>query len=143
MRANLAALCLSILVGATVCSAQTAPQAAVPSAQQADFSYVYCSGFLSDPKIPEDIRVISGEQSNYKLAFSHGDYIYINRGADKGVKIGDRFTMVRPDTDPANEWFRGQTRLLKVYGHVVQGCGSSPCGERAAQGFDCGSGLFL
>jgi hypothetical protein len=123
MRANLAALSLSILIGATVCSAQTAPEAAVPSAKQADFSYVYCSGFLSDPKLPDDIRVISGEQSDYKIAFWHGDYIYINRGADKGVKVGDRFAVVRPDTDLANEWFNGQTKLLKSMGTLYKDTG--------------------
>jgi hypothetical protein len=122
MRANLAALSFAILAGATVCSAQTAPQA-VPSAKQPDASYVYCSGFLSDPKIPNDIRVISGEQSDYKLAFYHGDYIYINRGADKGVQVGDRFTVVRPSTDPANEWFNGQNRLLRAMGTLYKDTG--------------------
>ena len=123
MRANLAALCLSILAGATVCSAQSAPPSNVPSAKQADVSYVYCSGFISDPKIPEDIRVISGEQADYKIAFWHGDYIYINHGEDKGVKIGDRFTIVRQDTDPANEWFKGQPKLLKALGTLYKDAG--------------------
>jgi hypothetical protein len=123
MRANLAALSLSILAGAAVCSAQTAPQAAVPSARQADISYVYCSGFLSDPKIPDDIRVISGEQSDYKIAFDQGEYLHINRGEDKGVKIGDRFTVVRPSSDPANEWFYGQTKLLKAMGTLYRDAG--------------------
>jgi hypothetical protein len=107
MRANLAALCLSIFAAASVTSAQTAPQS--PSTgKTVDYSYVYCSGFASDPKIPDDIRVISGEQSNYKISWDEGEYIYINRGADKGVKVGDRFAIVRPDHDEANEWFYGQ-----------------------------------
>jgi len=123
MRANLAALCLSILIGATVCSAQSAPQPNVPSAKQADVSYVYCSGFFSDPKIPDDIRVISGEQSDYKIAFAHGDYVFVNRGEDKGVKVGDRFSIVRPDTDPANEWFTGQPKLMKAMGTLYRDAG--------------------
>jgi hypothetical protein len=122
MRAKLAALCLSILAGATVCSAQTAPEAAVP-ATRPDTSYVYCSGFLSDPKIPDDIRVISGEQSNYKIVFARGDYVYINRGEDKGVKIGDRFAVVRQSSDPANEWFYGQTKLMKAMGTLYLDAG--------------------
>jgi hypothetical protein len=122
MRANLAALSFAILASATVFSAQTAPQG-VPSAKQPDPSYVYCSGFLSDPKLPNDIRVISGEQSDYKLAFYHGDYVYINRGADKGVQVGDRFTVVRPEKDPANEWFNGQNRLLRAMGTLYKDTG--------------------
>jgi hypothetical protein len=122
MRANLAALCLSFVAGATVCSAQT-PSTGQPSAQQPDYSYVYCSGFFSDPKVPSDIRIISGEQADYKIAFSHGDYVYINRGADKGVKIGDRFSVVRPDTDSANEWFKEQYKLMKGMGTLYKDTG--------------------
>jgi hypothetical protein len=123
MRAKLAALCVSILSGAVVCSAQTAPQAAPVSARQADMSSVYCSGFLSDPKVPDDIRIVSGEQSSYKLVYGHRDYVYLNRGEDKGVKIGDRFTIVRPDTDTANEWFYGQPKLLKQMGTLYKDAG--------------------
>src|SRR5580692_5546569 len=102
MRARLAAFCVSILASAGVCAAQ-APAGTPSQTGQVDYSKVYCSGFLSDPKVPDDIRVISGEQSNYKIVFSRGDYVYINRGEDKGVKIGDRFAVVRPSSDPANQ----------------------------------------
>jgi hypothetical protein len=123
MRAKLAALCVSILSSAVVCSGQTAPEAAPRPTGQVDYSSVYCSGFMSDPKVPDDIRVISGEQSNYKLTFAHGDYVYINRGEDRGVKIGDRFAVVRPETDIANEWFYGQPKMLKEMGTLYKDAG--------------------
>src|SRR5258708_6497195 len=123
MRAKLAALCVSVLSSAVVCSAQTAPEATPGTTGQPDYSSVYCSGFMSDPKVPDEIRVISGEQSSYKLTFSRGDYVYINRGEDKGVKIGDRFAVVRPDTDTANQWFYGQYKLLKEMGTVYRDAG--------------------
>ena len=122
MRANLAALSLLVLGGAAVCSAQTAPETA-PQNKQADYTYVYCSGFLSDQKVPDDIRVISGEQSSYKVAWVDGEYVYINRGADKGVKVGDRFSVVRTEHDEANEWFRGQYKLQKEMGTLYQDVG--------------------
>ncbi len=123
MRAKLAALCVSILTSTVVCSAQTAPETPPPPTRQADYSSVYCSGFVSDTRVPGDIRVISGEQSSYKIVFARGDYVYLNHGADKGTKIGDLFTMVRPDTDPANEWFYGQTKLLKSMGTLYRDTG--------------------
>jgi hypothetical protein len=123
MRANLAALSLAILGGTTVCSAQYAPETNVPSVKQADISYVYCSGFVSDPKIPDDIRIISGEQSDYKITYARGDNVFINRGEDKGVKIGDRFTIARPYKDPANEWFIGQSKLFKSMGTLYRDAG--------------------
>jgi hypothetical protein len=123
MRAKLAALCVSILSSAVICSAQTAPETTPRPTGLADYSSVYCSGFVSEPKVPEDIRVVSGEESAYKVTFARGDYVYLNRGEDKGVKIGDRFIIVRQETDPANEWFYGQTKLFKEMGAVYKDTG--------------------
>jgi len=114
MRARLAALSLVVLLGAAVSSAQNSPQAA-PA--QADFTAVNCSGFVTDQKVPDGIRHISGEQSNYKITFARGDRVFINRGQDKGVRVGDRFSVVRPDADAVEvQWFKWQTKLMKAMG---------------------------
>ena len=116
MRARIAALSLSVFLGAAVSMAQGAPQAA-PVIPQPDYSTVSCSGFYTDQKVPDDIRLISGEQSNYKMTFAGGDYVYINRGQDKGVRVGDRFTVVRPETDRKDvAWFKWQAKLTRVMG---------------------------
>jgi hypothetical protein len=121
MRAKLAAFCVSILASAGVCAAQ-APAGTNPNGQP-DYSKVYCSGFVSDPKVPDDIRVISGEQSNYKIIFSRGDYVYMNRGQQQGVKVGDVYSIVRPDHDPTNEWFYGQDKATKRMGVLYRDLG--------------------
>jgi hypothetical protein len=111
MRAKFAALCVSALVGAGICSAQAA------SPGQADYSAVYCSGFVTDQKVPDAARLVSGEQSNYKVTFARGDYVYINRGQDKGVRVGDRYSVVRPEVDPSQvPWFKWQAKLMKAMG---------------------------
>lgn len=116
MRARLGVLSLFVFSGAVVISAQNAPHAATVMLQT-DYSAVNCSGFVADQKVPEGIQLISGEQSNYKLTFGTGDYVYINRGQDKGVRVGDRFSVVRPDHDPADvPWFKWQSKLLKAMG---------------------------
>jgi hypothetical protein len=112
MRAKLAALCTIVFAGAGICSAQTSVVA-----PQATFSAIYCSGFVTDEKVPDATRLISGEQSNDKLTFARGDYVYINRGMDKGVRVGDRYSVVRPESDPLKvEWFKWQDKLLKAMG---------------------------
>jgi hypothetical protein len=121
MRAKLAAFCVSILVSAGVCAAQT-PTGTIPNGQ-VDYSKVYCSGFVSDPKVPDDIRVISGEQSNLKIIFSRGDFVYMNRGQQQGVKLGDVYSIVRPDKDGANEWFYGQAKVTKRMGALYRDLG--------------------
>lgn len=118
MRARIAVLSLSVFLGATVSSAQNAPQAA-PALQQVDYSSVNCSGFVTDQKLPDETRIVSGEQSNYKITWSRGDYVHINRGMDKGVRVGDRFSVVRPDKDPTDvPWFKWQAKLLKAMGQL-------------------------
>lgn len=125
MRAYLAALSLSLFAGATFCSAQGIPDNAAPmSSAQPGFEAVYCSGMVSDVKVPGDTFLISGEQSNYKVTFARGDYVYINRGQDKGVKVGDRFMVMREDADPAKaEWFKGEFKLLKAMGTLYTDAG--------------------
>ena len=116
MRARIAVLSLSVFLGGAVSSAQNAPQA-TPAVPQIDFSTVNCSGFVADQHVPDEIRIVSGEQSNYKISFTRGDYVHINRGQDKGVRVGDRFSVVRPDKDPTDvPWFKWQAKLLKAMG---------------------------
>lgn len=122
MRARIAVLSLSVLLGAAASSAQNAAPA--PSIQQVDYSMVNCAGFVTDQKVPDEIRVISGEQSNYKITFMRGDYVHINRGMDKGVRVGDRFSVVRPDKDPTDvPWFKWQAKLLKAMGQLYLDAG--------------------
>jgi hypothetical protein len=114
MRARLAALSLFVFVGAGICSAQTAPP-------QASYSTVYCSGFISDQRVPDATRLVSGEESNVKVLFGRGDYVIINRGQDKGVRVGDRYSVVRAETDALQvNWFKWQAKLMKAMGiHYV------------------------
>ena len=98
MRAKFAVLSLSIFAGAVVCSGQTAPDMA-PIVGQAPYSGVYCSGFIRDNKVSEETRIVSTEQSSYKIVFSQGDLVIVNQGEDKGVRVGDRFMVVRPDVE--------------------------------------------
>jgi len=114
MRARLVALSLVVLASAAVSSAQNSPQA---GPVQTDFTAVNCSGFVTDQKVPDGIRLISGEQSNYKITFARGDRVYINRGQDKGVRVGDRFSVVRPHADFIDvQWFKWQSKLMKAMG---------------------------
>lgn len=116
MRANMAVLCVSFFLGSVICSAQNAPQAALTPSQP-DASSVYCSGFVTDQKVPDEMRLVSGEQSNYKVVFARGDYVHINRGTSQGVKEGDRFMVVRPQGDPLEvPWFKWQSKLMKAMG---------------------------
>ncbi len=66
-------------------------------------SDLYCTGVATDQPVPADTYVISGENSTYKNTFQQGDHVYINRGADQGVKVGDLFEVMRPVSDPMED----------------------------------------
>jgi len=104
------------MMGVAVSSAQE-PRTTLHVPTAPDYNTINCSGFVRDQRVSEDYRLISGEQSNYKLTFTSGDYVYINRGQDKGVRVGDRFSVVRPD-DYAGDapWFKWQEKLMKAMG---------------------------
>ena len=85
MRAIAAGISLGmVLVGATARSqnnAQNPPVSttqAVPTASSPDYSAIYCSNFVSSENIGDDLRLISGEQSNSKIVFSTRDLVYVS-----------------------------------------------------------------
>jgi hypothetical protein len=134
MRLTLAGLSVSMVFGVALCAApyccaqdQAAAQEG-PAYQESsaatrngpDYTSVNCSSFVSD-NVPREMRLISGENSVYKIAFTQGDSVFINRGSDKGVHVGDRFTVLRPTSDPSEvTWFKDQHKLMKAMGQMYQ-----------------------
>ena len=70
---------------------------------------VYCSGVVTTEAVPRDTFIITGEESNTNIIFSDHDYVFINKGSSKGVKVGDEFSVIRPVEDPDKfEWTKWQ-----------------------------------
>jgi hypothetical protein len=78
---------------------------------------IYCSGVITDQAMPSESYVISGENSRYKTTFGPGDEIFINRGGENGVKVGDQFEVIRAISDPSGTvWFKYQPMLSRAMG---------------------------
>jgi len=80
---------------------------------------LYCAGTVTTEAVPHDAYVITGEESNHRITFDEGDYVYINKGSDQGVKPGDEFSVIRHvhDTDPV-QWSKWQSGILHQMGEV-------------------------
>jgi hypothetical protein len=80
---------------------------------------IYCAGLVTSEAIPHDVYVITGEQSERKNVFDPGDYVYVNKGANQGAKVGDVFSVIRPVTDPTKvDWTKSQAAMLARMGTV-------------------------
>jgi hypothetical protein len=130
MRATASGLCIGFFLASASAWTPSASAQALSSTQRAaeatspDYSAVYCSSMVSNEKMPDDMRLISGEGSNVKIMFSRGDFVYLNKGSNQGVKVGDRFYLVRPEKDPDKvQWFKWQDKLLKAMGTVYKDSG--------------------
>jgi hypothetical protein len=82
-------------------------------------SDVYCSGLVTSESVPHDTYVITGEESSTKMTFDAGDYVYVNKGSDQGVKVGDEFSVIRSVKDPYGiEWTKWEFAILHKMGTV-------------------------
>lgn len=78
---------------------------------------IYCSGEITSEAIPRDTILITGEGSDYKVTFQEGSYVYINKGANQGVKVGDVYSAIRPVKDSVEiEWSKWVTSILHRLG---------------------------
>ncbi|HTU32203.1 MAG TPA: hypothetical protein VMF66_00210 [Candidatus Acidoferrum sp.] len=81
---------------------------------------LYCSGIVTSQSVPRNSYVITGQGSDHNITWSDGDYVYIDRGASQGVKVGDEFSVVRPEVDevPDVQWTKWQDGILSKMGTV-------------------------
>jgi hypothetical protein len=83
---------------------------------------LYCSGIVTSDPVRTDTYVISGEESYFRITYSDGKLVFLNKGASQGVKVGDQFEVIRanPSDYLKFEWFRDQNRLLKAMGTTYE-----------------------
>ncbi|MCL6482101.1 MAG: hypothetical protein K6U02_10280 [Firmicutes bacterium] len=80
---------------------------------------LYCSGWFTNEPVPRDTYLISGEESEVKTVFAEGDYVYLNKGAQQGARVGDEFLIVRPSKDESRpRWFYAQDVLERAMGRL-------------------------
>ena len=131
-----------ILAKGLVLSLGLTGYAAIACAQQASSNApteadMYCSGVVDSKPVPADSYVISGENARYKTTFFANDLVYINRGGENGIKVGDQFDVIRPvktrlwdgaeqplaSLHAGTTWFKYQEMLSRAMGTNYQDIG--------------------
>ncbi len=121
MRGKLVLAGLALALSGAAAMAQEQEQAPAPAqAPVAIETDLYCSGLVTSENVPRSSYIISGVEANYQITFDAGNYVYINRGEQEGVKIGDEFSVIRPVVDPMVdvEWTKWQYSILRKMGTV-------------------------
>ena len=78
---------------------------------------MYCGGIATTQAVHPETHVISGAESDVRIVFKNGDRVFINKGANKGVKVGDLFQVTREESDQVRyPWFAGQDSLTQAMG---------------------------
>jgi hypothetical protein len=115
MNRRVLSLCLNLgvvlVLSAGVASAQKEPT--TPTEDD-----MYCSNVISTDPMPKDIYIIAPEQAEHRITAVTPDLLTINKGSDSGVKVGDEFLVMRPESDYVSDqtYFRGQNQLLRAMG---------------------------
>lgn len=78
----------------------TAPQTTEAAPQPFGYeSEVNCFGYIGDPNEQFPASVIGAENSAEQTDFTADDLLYLDGGADRGIKVGDQFWIVSPADD--------------------------------------------
>ena len=79
---------------------RSAPQVIMPTnnaaPKVAGRSTLYCAGYIKYQRFTDVPEIVGAEEEQEQRDFTDGEVVYINWGSRHGIKVGDRFQIVRP-----------------------------------------------
>lgn len=122
---RLLALCLVMLTFASFAMAQEEPVIQVtmsdkpkPAQAVAGRNNLYCAGYIQTSSVNTTNKLIGGLDEADRFIYAQNDAMFINMGADKGVRVGDVFAVIRPRGTLKSSWSK------KNVGFYVQEVGA-------------------
>lgn len=65
---------------------------------------LYCAGYVQTASVNVDNKIVGAENEQDQFIYSQGQNLYVSMGANKGVQVGDVFTVVRPRGSVKTRW---------------------------------------
>jgi hypothetical protein len=94
------------------------PRVVVPddrgNARVAGKTNLYCAGYIKYQRFASSPEIVGAESEPEQRTFAEGDVVYLNWGAQQGIKQGQRFQIVRPKGDVKGV-FREKKGYLGTY----------------------------
>lgn len=76
------------------------PTLIVPKSEEnlrvAERNNLYCAGYIQTAPVNTNFEIVGGKDERSRYNYSQGDYIYINRGAGSGARVGEVMSVIRP-----------------------------------------------
>ena len=57
---------------------------------------LYCAGYIQNAPVNTNYEIVGADNEREQYNFQQGNFVYIGRGANNGVKVGDLFSVFRP-----------------------------------------------
>lgn len=80
-----------------------APNAQRPFAV-AERNNLYCAGYIQRAGIDASTQIVGANDEADQHIYSQNEYVYINAGASRGVRVGDMMSVVRPRGQVKSKW---------------------------------------
>ncbi len=80
---------------------------------------LYCAGYVETGTVDVKNEIVGAENEQEKNIYAQNDFVYISMGANKGVKIGDMMSVIRPRGRVETRWTK-----KKNLGFYVQEIGA-------------------
>lgn len=84
---------------------QVLNKAAVPSSV-AGQNNLYCAGYVQTSPVETATKLVGGYNEQEQFLYSENNFVYINAGSDKGVRVGDMMSVFRPRGAVKTRWSR-------------------------------------
>lgn len=67
---------------------------------------LYCAGYVQTAPVNTANKIVGAVEEQEQFIYGQNDYLYISMGANRGVNVGDVFTVVRPRGRVKTRWTR-------------------------------------
>ena len=109
-RVAAAAFAALTVLSVAVVAQQRRPLTVVAPAERnmrvAERNNVYCAGYVQSSPIDTSRKIVGGVEEQEQFLYSENNVVYINAGSNKGVNVGDVFTVLRPRGQVRTRWTR-------------------------------------
>jgi hypothetical protein len=65
---------------------------------------LYCAGYVQTAPVNNDTKIVGAENEQDQFVYAQSQNLYVNMGANKGVQVGDMFTVIRPRGKVRTRW---------------------------------------